>query len=130
MKLTRKQLFWRWCAGLAFLNGLLYLAFWPTPPEQRAVAPLDAHLVHFKVRSALHTPFIARAQVLLTGPGQAIGPVTLLEQVEDGLIVALGPDLYRRHHLQLAHQEWAALPYVEGMLARQQPTGVRYEIAY
>ena len=129
-KLNRKQLALRLFAVAVVINGGLLFIFLPTSAATPTEEALPANMVELKVRGTLFTTFINRRTVMLTqGEGRPVGPVLLIRQDEDGLIVALSSELYRQHHQRLAQDNWAALPYIDGLL-KTKSLGANYEIAY
>jgi len=129
--LTRKQLALRLFALLLLVNGALLLSFVPTSDGKKTTG-LPSHTLAVKVKASLYSIFHEGGQFILTqGKSLAIGPVILLRQEEDGLIVGISETLYRQHHLRLTEENWAALPYLAGMLNHPvRSSGVSYEIAY
>lgn len=132
-KLTRRQLALRLFGLAVVINGLLLMLFLPSTPTQANVQALPPEMVELTIRGTLLTPFAERKSLLLSAQvGRPIGPVLLLRQEEENLIVALDQNLYRQHHLRLSQESWAGLPYLDGLLNQKGPraVGVTYEIAY
>jgi hypothetical protein len=129
-KLTRRALALRLFAGAALVNALLLLIFWPAPtPVESPRAQRSG--VEMKIRAALHTEFVVGKQVLLShARGVPVGAVHLLRLEEDNVVVALSEKIYRQHHRALIHEQWALIPYINGIESRPRPKGTNYEIAY
>jgi hypothetical protein len=128
----RRRLALRLFGAFVLVNGVLWLLFAPSPTATPAAPTLPQGHVELKVRGVLHGPLVVGMRVLLGRPdGPSLGPATVLSQDADTLLLAIPEELYRRHHVRLATQEWSLLPYLDGMLASRPPrTGVTYEIAY
>lgn len=126
----REKLALKIFAVLLAANALFWWAFSPTPPPSPIRA--TSELVEVRVHGTLLTPFAAGKRVLLSsGGGMAWGPAQLVAQEEGAVVLALTPELYRRHHVPLAREEWVLLPYLDGMAgARRTNPGRNYEIAY
>lgn len=130
-KLNRKQLALRLFGIAIAVNGLLLLLFWPSSENINSKVELTEGMIELKISSTLFTSFENNKQVLLTqSSGQSIGPVLLLAQDENSITIAISGDLYRQHHLRLGQENWAALPYLDGMQTRHYKNGIHYEIAY
>lgn len=129
-KLTRRALALRLFAGAVFVNALLLLFFWPEPSPP--VAPTKTNSgIEMKIRAGLHTEFAAGKKVLLThANGLPVGAVQLLRLEDDSVVIALPEETYRRHHRSLIHEQWALIPYIDGIEARPRSKGTHYEIAY
>ncbi len=126
--LARKKLALRLFGVLAGVNLLLWLVFSPTP----APAPQPASGVELRISATLLTPFAAGKRVLWATPdGRPLGVVRLERQESEGLVVSLGPELYRRHQRTLVQGDGVLLPYLPGMgVQRPALPGRTYEIAY
>lgn len=129
-KLTRRALALRLFAGAVLVNALLLLIFWPAPtPAESPRAPSLG--IEMKIRAALHTEFFVGKKVLLTNAsGLPIGAVQLLRLEDDSVVIALPEKIYRQHHRSLIHEQWALIPYIDGIESRPRSKGVNYEIAY
>lgn len=128
-KLTRRALALRLFAAAVVVNMILMLIFWPsaTPVPETQVA--DG--IEIKVRASLHTAFSAGKKVLLTRQqGIPVGTVQLLRHEDDGVVLAVSEAMYRQHHRALIHEEWALIPYIDGIESRPRSKGTQYEIAY
>jgi hypothetical protein len=129
-KLTRRALALRLFAGAALVNALLLLIFWPAPaPTEAPRAPSLG--IEMNIRAALHAEFVEGKKVLLTNAnGMPIGAVQLLRVEDDRVVIALPEKIYRQHHRSLIHEQWALIPYIDGIESRPRSKGVNYEIAY
>lgn len=128
-KLNRRQLALRIFGVIMLVNSGLWLCFAPEASEKPT--ELAADLVELKIRATLHTTYALHKQVMLTRGGfSSLGPVTLLEQQNDLLVVALPRDLYRQYHRELTQAEWSALPYLDGLKTAVIMKGTSYEITY
>lgn len=129
-KLTRRALALRLFAAAVVINMILMLIFWPSAAPE-ATTPLKTEGIEIKVRASLHTAFSAGKKVLLTRQqGIPVGTAQLLRQEEDGFVLALSEKMYRQHHRALIHEEWALIPYIDGIESRPRSKGTQYEIAY
>ena len=129
-KLTRRALALRLFAVAALINALLLLIFWPAPTPAEIPRP-QVTGIEMKIRAALHTEFVVGKKVLLThAHGQPVGAVQLLRIEEDSVVVALSEEIYRQHHRSLIDEQWALIPYIDGIESRPRPKGTNYEIAY
>lgn len=131
-KLTRRQLAMRLLAVLALVNGFVLLMMSPSSAEKPTVISAPKGSVELRIKAGLYTSADPGVTILLGHPeGKMVGPVTLLRQEDETLVVAIPTSLYRLHHAQLAMDNWAALPYVEGIGAKPAPSrGGQYEISY
>jgi len=129
-KLTRRALALRLFAGAVLVNALLLVMFWPTPiPAETPRAPSLG--IEMKISAALHTEFVVGKKVLLThAQGQPVGAVQLLRLEDDSIVITLPEKIYRQHHRSLIHEQWALIPYIDGIESRPRSKGVNYEIAY
>jgi hypothetical protein len=129
-KLTRRALALRLFAGAVVVNALLLLVFWPaTSPAEPPRVPIAG--IEMKIRAALHTEFVVGKKVLLThAPGLAVGAVQLLRLEDDSVVIALPENIYRQHHRSLIQEQWALIPYIDGIESRPRSKGTNYEIAY
>lgn len=129
-KLTRRALALRLFAGAVVINMILMLIFWPSAtPQSTPVTVTEG--IEIKVRASLHTAFSAGKTVLLTHQnGTPVGAAKLVLQEEDGIVLALSEKIYRQHHRTLIHEEWALIPYLDGIESRPRSKGTQYEIAY
>lgn len=129
-KLTRRALALRLFAGAALVNGLLLLVFWPAPTPPDTPRP-QLPGIAMKIRAVLHTEYVAGKKVLLThAHGHPVGAVQLLRLEEDSVVVVLPETIYRQHHRSLIHEQWALIPYIDGIESRPRSKGTVYEIAY
>ena len=129
-KLTRRALALRLFSGAVLVNALLLMIFWPGPSPAEISRPQVAG-IEMKIRAALHTEFVVGKKVLLThAPGLPVGAVQLLRLEDDSVVIALPEKIYRQHHRSLIHEQWALIPYIDGIESRPRPKGTNYEIAY
>ena len=130
-KITRRALALRLFALVALINLLMLIFVWPTNAPVVTAAPPPPLHVEMKLKGVLHTPFAEGKRVLLIPPtGISIGEGLLKRQEEDGLVLWLPEQIYRKHHRSLVQHEWALLPHVEGLTRPLSYTGENYEIAY
>jgi len=129
-KLTRRALALRLFAGAVVINMILMLIFWPSATRE-ATASVTTEGIEIKVRASLHTAFSAGKKVLLTRQqGTPVGTVQLLRQEDDSIVLGVSEDMYRQYHRALIHEEWALIPYIDGIESRPRSKGTQYEIAY
>jgi hypothetical protein len=129
-KLTRRALALRLFAAAIVINVILMLIFWPSAVPEIKTYPVTEG-IEMKVRASLHTAFSVGKKVLLTQQnGTPVGTAKLLRQEEDGIVLALSEKMYRQHHRALIHEEWALIPYLDGIESRPRSKGTYYEIAY
>lgn len=129
-KLTRRALALRLFAGAVFVNALMLMFFWPEPSAP-VVPTKTTSGIEMKIRAGLHTEFSPGKKVLLThSNGLPVAAVQLLRLEEDSVVIALPEETYRHHHRSLIHEQWALIPYIEGMEIRPRSKGTHYEIAY